>query len=260
MLEPARMPTAARTELDPGATCRNCGQPLAPGSSVCGGCGAAHGEANRCPHCNSVADVETHPALGFRCLVCGGPRVALDIQDVTPSAQTQALLKAAGSEQTQHVMYSAAGFMLAGMGLLALLVATAVIASASPGVAATLSIYLAATVPLATGIFALRRAATARQLRGAALSAAQVSALGDVQAVTGVLDAERAARLLRIAPERAELLLAEASISALLEQAPAPRLRVEIAAPTLSDSGAGEAAATEPGEPVAKTLHGDPEN
>jgi len=193
-------------------------------------------------------------------LVCGGPRIALDQAGVTPSAQTRARLTAAAHEQTKHVMFSAAGFSLAAMGLLALVIAVAVVATASPGLVPALATYFGATVPLVAGLLALSRAATARRLRGEELRAAQVSALSDVQAVTGALDAERAARLLRVSPERAELLLAEASVSALLEQAPAPRLRVE--APTqaaLAPDTAHEPTTTELGEPPTRTVRGDTE-
>jgi hypothetical protein len=252
------MPPAA--QLDPGVTCRTCGRPLPAGKSVCESCGAAHSEANRCPHCNAIADVEAHAALGFRCLVCGGPRIALDQAGVTPSAQTRARLAGAAREQTKHVMFSAAGFSLAAMGMLALVIAVAVVSAASPGLVPALATYFGATVPLVAGLFALGRAATARRLRGEELRAAQVSALSDLQAVTGVLDAERAARLLRVSPERAELLLAEASVSALLEEAPAPRLRVEAPAQTvLAPDTAHEQATTELGEPPARTLRGDTE-
>jgi hypothetical protein len=260
MLEPARMPPAARTELALDAPCRTCGRPLPHGRSVCDACGAAHGEANRCPHCSALADVETHPALGFRCLVCGGPRIATGSQETTLSQHTQALLKAAGGEQAKHVMYSAAGLLLVGMGLLAFVVAAVAVAAAAPGLVPTLATYLGASVPLIAGLVTLARAATARQLRGEALRAAQVSALGDVQAVTGVLDAARAALVLRVSPERAELLLAEASVSALLEEAPPARLRVDAPAATLLAEGAApEQPTTELSEPPAQTLRGDTE-
>jgi hypothetical protein len=232
VLEPPTMPPAPVTALDPRATCRACGQPLPAAGAVCAACGAAHGAANRCPHCRAIADVEPHAALGFRCLVCGGPRVALNVSGVEPSASTLGHLARAAKQQTEHVMYSAAGFVLTAMGGLALLIATLVVAAASPSLASALAIYLGALVPTGAGAFSLARAARARTLRGEALHAAQVGALCDVQAVTGVLDAQRVAEILRLSPERAELLAAEASVATLLETAPPPRLRVSSAAAT----------------------------
>ena len=152
MLQPATMAPAALTELAPeAATCRACGRALSPGNAVCTSCGAAHGETNRCPHCNAVADVEAHAALGFRCLVCGGPRVSLDIAGVAPSASTLTALRGAAKRHTEHVVYSGAGFVLSGMGALALLIATLVVLAASPGLVPTLAAYLGALVPTAAG-------------------------------------------------------------------------------------------------------------
>jgi hypothetical protein len=188
--------------------------------------------------------------------------VALDVAGVTPGARTRQALVDAGSEQTKHVMFSAAGLALTGMGGLALLIATVVVLSASPGLVATLATYLAASVPFVAGLLALSRAATARNLRAEAVRTAQISALGDVQAVTGVLDAKRVTELMRLTPERAELLLAEASVAALLNEAPAPapRLRVELPAPTLSGPPTQlELTATELNEPPAATVRGDTE-
>jgi hypothetical protein len=64
------------------------------------------------------------------------------------------------------------------------------------------------------------------------------------------MDAERVRQLLHIDAEQAELLLAEASVSALLEQTAEPRVRVdtaplpaELEEPALDDA-AGEVAVT----------------
>lgn len=166
--------------------------------------------------------------------------MALNVPGVTPSAATLSALRGAGKHQTQHVMYSAAGAVLTLMGALALVIATLVVVAASPGVAPTLAAYLGAAVPAVAGVFSLARAAGARKQRSAELYTAQVAALSDVQAVTGVLDARRIAEIMRLSPERAELLSAEASVASLLEPGAAPRLRVPSAVTQLSDDAEGE--------------------
>lgn len=226
MLQPAAMAPAARSELDVAATCQTCGQALAPGRAVCQGCGAAHGAANQCPHCDAVADVERHRTLGFRCLVCGGPRVAMDIQGVVPSARTNDALRSAGKEQSQYLVLGAAGLALMGMGVLALLVATLAVVAVSPSTALTAAAYAASAVPLLTGAAALFRAHRVRKLRAESLLRARASALGDVQAVTGVLPVERVSSVLRLSKEASELVLAEAAVASYLNEAPPPRARV----------------------------------
>jgi hypothetical protein len=192
-------------------------------------------------------------------LVCGGPRVALNVAEVTPSPTTLSALSAAGKRQTEHLMYSSAGFVLTAMGALSLVIATLVVAAASPGLVPTLAAYLGALVPTIAGLAALARGAAARRLRGQALHAAEVSALGDVQAVTGALDAKRVVEIMRLTPERAELLLAEASVASLLNEAPAPRLRVPAVAPTRLGATPFEDAASEHGDPPKRTARGDTE-
>lgn len=255
------MSPVAPTEPDRATPCRNCGQALPSGKSVCASCGAAQGEGNRCPHCNTLADVAPHAALGFRCLVCGGPRIALDSADVSLGAQTNQALANAGAEQTKHLMFSAAGYFLAGMGGLALLVAAVVDLTVSPGVAATIAAYLAAAVPFGAGLFSLSGARAARKRRHEALRVAQVNALSDIQAVKGALSAQSVAQLMRISPERAELLLAEASVASMLEEVPAARLRVEAPAPTNPGPTELQAPETElsENEPARKTVRGDTE-
>ena len=93
---------------------------------------------------------------------------------------------------------------------------------------------LGALVPLAAGAWALSRAARARGGRGEAIQRARVAAIADVQAVTGTLEAARVARIMRIEPEQAELLLAEASVATFLNEAPAPRVRVDAEAEALT--------------------------
>src|SRR4051812_14507471 len=261
MLKAAPMPPAAPTEPDRAMPCRNCGQGLPSGKSVCSSCGAAQGEGNRCPHCNTLADVAPHAALGFRCLVCGGPRIALDTADVSLSAPTNQALANAGAEQTKHLMFSAAGYFLSTMGGLALLVAAAVELTVSPGIAATIAAYLAAAVPFGAGLFSLTGARAARKRRNEALRVAQVHALSDVQAVKGALSAPSVAQLMRISPERAELLLAEASVASMLEEVPAARLRVEAPAPQSPGPTELRAPETELGESERprKTMRGDTE-
>lgn len=247
MLERATMQptlgTAAAPAPETGSPCRACGAALPDGKSVCPACGAAHGEENRCPHCTAIADVEPHATLGFVCRVCGGPRIAVDARFAVPSQSTKTALVSAGREQTKHLMFSAAGFLLGGMGALGLLIAVVAVLAATPGLVPSLAAFLTTSVPFAAGLWALRRAGQARDRRSEALHAARLGALGDVEAVTGPLDAARAAELLRIDAEQAELLLAERSVVALLQGSSEPRLRVDVPQPvTVLDDPATEAA------------------
>lgn len=61
----------------PVTTCSACGA-NAVSNGVCGRCGFASGDANKCPHCGSIARVEpkgSGASLHWVCGVCGGPRM-----------------------------------------------------------------------------------------------------------------------------------------------------------------------------------------
>jgi hypothetical protein len=216
-------------------------------------------EANRCPHCHVVADVERHAALGFSCLVCGGPRLALDAAQLRLGAETNALLVSAAREQTKHIVFSAAGLLLTGMGALALVIASVVVLAAAPGLLPSVAAYAGAAVPVVAGLLALSRAAGARGQRAKALRAAQVRAIADVQANMGPVDARRAAELLRIDADQAELLLAEANVASLLEEAPAPRLRIDAPAATVLATESELDQARAEGQAAGQRTRGDTE-
>jgi hypothetical protein len=212
----------------------------------------------QCPHCHVVADVQPHAALGFSCLVCGGPRLTLDLPGATLGPGVEQRLTSAGREQTKHLMYTAAGSLLLAMGALALALVSGVVAIAAPGIVPSLAAFAGASVPLLSGLAALVGAAKARAARGRALRQAQVHALAELQAQRGPLDAAGAAQILRVSSEHAELLLGEASVATLLEEAPAPRLRVAApAAPATVLSTPDDLA--EATAPPAVTQRGDTE-
>lgn len=179
---------------------------------------------SRCPHCGAEAIVERHSGLGFRCAVCGGPRLTLESQ-LASSERFEQRLRSAGKAHTRHLMFTAAGLVLLGLGSLALLVATLVVLTATPGALAALLALIACSVPIACGLWALGRAAAARRERATALHDARLAALAEAEPALGPLDATRAAELLQIGVDEAELLLAEVSVAALLEP-PAPRRRI----------------------------------
>lgn len=214
---------------------------------------------HQCPHCHVVADVDPHAALGFSCRVCGGPRLALDAPNASLGAPTVQLLEQAGREQTKHIIYTAAGLLLAATGALALAVVTGVVLVAEPGAVAALAAYVAAAVPGSSGVLALVLASRARRQRASALRQARVRAAAELQSQLGPLDATRAAQILRLSPEEAELLLAEASVASMLSELPPPRLRVEPSAATLLSTPDDLAEATAPPPAAGRATRGDTE-
>jgi LSD1 subclass zinc finger protein len=208
---------------------------------------------HRCPHCNALAELEPNRQLGFSCLVCGGPRLPLNLPEGAPavelSSSTQNSLKIAAKHHTRQLMFRLAGWFLLGLFGLTALIATLVVLLASPGVVLSVLSAVLAAAPGVTAFMAFAQAAGLRRLRAAALHEAELGGLADVQAALGPLDAARAAEIFGITGEHAELLLAEASVGAMLGALPEPRVRV--AAELTPEPGASLPAAEQRGE-----LHG----
>lgn len=225
-------------EPTPGGACRVCGSKLSE-NLTCPQCGAAYGEANRCPHCKSVADVEPSDAVRQRCRVCGGPRVPVEDPKVVRSGREIPVLKKARRSHLRGSGWALASGVIAGFGVLSLLVVLLVLAIASPGLIATFAALGAVAVPFLFAFLAWRRAKSARADLKGSLDEAWALVAGDVLAHKGEeLTAGELAKLMRIEVAAAEQLLAELSVrdfvharvtdeGDLAYSVPAPKLRIE---------------------------------
>jgi hypothetical protein len=200
-------------EPGPGGTCRVCGASLGAGAR-CGTCGAAYGEANRCPHCRAVTDVEPHAGLGFRCRVCGGPRVPVDDPTTLRSGREIRLLAQVRRDDVRASLFRAGGAVLFASFGLSLLVTLFVLSVASPGLFGTFAALAACSVPLILASYAWRKGGKARAAAKDALDQAWLLVASDVARSKGKeLEAAELAKALRIDEARAEQLLAELSVN-----------------------------------------------
>jgi hypothetical protein len=196
----------------PGGSCRVCGATL-EGSLRCRQCGAAYGEVNRCPHCRSVADLEPHGTLRFRCRVCGGPRVPLEAPDAVRTGREQPLLAVAQSARMRAAAFKVGSASAGGFGLLSLLIALVVLGLASPGFLATLATLVVVAVPLVVSLLAWRRAKRHEQELDRALDDAWALVASDLIRQRGAeLTASELAAAMRLSEQQAELLLARLSV------------------------------------------------
>jgi hypothetical protein len=179
----------------------------------CRQCGAAYGEANRCPHCKSVADVEPHDKLRFRCRVCGGPRVPLDAPEVVRTGRELAPLALAQKSRMKSAAWKVGSISSAGFALVSLLVALLVLGLASPGFIATLLTLAMVSVPFVVAALAWRSAKRHDRAAEGAIDDAWALVASDLmRARESELTAEDLASAMRISSEQAELLLARLSV------------------------------------------------
>ena len=194
-------------EPGPGGTCRVCDGRLAEGSLRCATCGAVYGEANRCPHCHAIADVEPH-AGGTRCKVCGGPRIVASDPAVVRTGREIPLLVKAERARMRGAGWSVGSIFLGAATALAIAVATLVLLVASPGLVATAATVVALGVPMLLALLAWSRARAAKAEAAAAVDEAWTLVASDALRGHEELSAADLARLLRVPEPRAESLLA----------------------------------------------------
>lgn len=195
-------------------TCRACSKPIRPGAVKCEACGSPQSDAVKCPLCGSVANASPESEFGYRCDVCGGPRVPVADTRVVLSGRTSDHLLRADLARHERAKARAAamGTGVVGAGLVLF------------GAAATLFFGPLLGIPLvllgmlAFGgtAFGLSRSASHGKGIQPAIDAAWESAAADVVASLGSATAPRLAEALGIPETRAEELLAQLEISNLV--------------------------------------------
>ncbi len=203
--------------------CSACGG-LLDALGHCAKCGAAYGEAYRCPLCSALADVEGDPRLSYRCRACGGPRIPPTASPISESEIQR--LRAARSEQSKAFAFRAGSAFALASGALSFLVTGVVLLATSPAPFAELAALLACLVPCTLALFAFRQARRhARRLEDELnqawfLAASRLAAFSSESVTAASL-----AKALRIDEARAELLLAEVSVQDFVQTRSVPERR-----------------------------------
>lgn len=219
-------------------TCPACGAGAVK-DGVCGRCGYAQGEANRCPHCQAVARIEKKGPGEWVCAVCGGPRTPGGLGGKPARTALAAEKEARGRATKQR----AATWV---WGVVATLVTLAV-ALAWP--AALVAKVVALAFALAPALFAVRSASrvsgsakeAAEAHERALLAAAQSLVAAKAEGVTAAELAER----LELPEERADALLTQLAVH--------EKTRIDVgddAEIRYSSAGAPARIATEGAEPL----------
>lgn len=188
--------------------CPACGVTAVVGG-VCGRCGWASPEGNRCPHCGSVARVEPRgDGAGQRwvCGVCGGPR----IPGGRGGPAAEIALREARAFLSRATRSSAASIL---WGLFAAFTTLVLLAAWPAALAAKIVLFALAAGPAALAARARARVAKARDAARGAEDRAWLAAAEDVAKKTraGVTAAELA-RELQIDAARADKLLTELTV------------------------------------------------
>ena len=177
---------------------------------VCARCGNVGGDANRCPHCGSIARVEPkgHGAsLHWVCGVCAGPRMPGGLgaeAAMTPLREAKASLGAATRSRAAFWVFA----------IMATFMTLIVLAAWPAAILAKLILLAMAVAPTLLAVRARARAGKANEAANEALDRAWLAAAEDVtsHAKKGVTVAELAGRL-KIDAVKAEKLLTQLAVN-----------------------------------------------
>ncbi len=224
------LPAKKIGQLPADGKCSTCGDDL-QANGRCDGCGAVYGEAFRCPHCRTIADLEESEVLRFRCRVCGGPRIAPIDSDIPRSGREKKALERAKVAHAHNTGWKFGAGLLGGLSVLSLLVTLGVLALTSPGLVATVIAILFTVAPAVLAYLAWARAKRARVETLDQVERAYTEVVRDIaKAKDGDVTARELADLLQIEEPDAELLLAHLSVDTFVRarvEEPAPRARLD---------------------------------
>ncbi len=166
----------------------------------------------RCPHCRTTASATFARGGGYRCKLCGGPRVVSSDTELVLSGNELAPLTEARRAARARWLWFAASAATGTLGVGALVFATVLILLFEPAAFATALLLGAAVIPLLFCLWTFTRSRGARAASQRALHEARLGALRDALASGRELRAADVTRLLALPPEQSELLLAELNV------------------------------------------------
>jgi hypothetical protein len=168
---------------------------------------------SQCPHCNATSDIEPAPNVRFRCAVCGGPRVPVDVPGFVASEALTAPLTRARRARFRRHAWGIAAVLVATFAVITIIPSMVILALLKPGIFSVAALALFALAPLVIAGFAWLRSRAARRSMAADLDEAWrragAEALGALTQHRGEVDGAAVARALRLDEGEADRLLAE---------------------------------------------------
>lgn len=166
---------------------------------------------SRCPHCGTTAAAKHARAGGYRCNLCGGPRV-LGEADVALSGDEVPLLKEARRATYARWLWLIGAFASGLAAFAGFSVALVAHWLAEPSTIGTGLLFGLPMLPLTFALFASLRSRRATKASGDALHAARRGAVRDAIQGGRELSASDVTKLFALPPPQAEALLAELNV------------------------------------------------
>ncbi len=165
-----------------------------------------------CPHCRTTAGVKTAPGGGYRCKLCGGPRVISENTALALSGTEVPLLQEARRAGRARWLWLAGSLTSALVALGSLSFALVLVLLFDPTALVTGLLLGLAALPLIVALWTFRRSRRAGTSSQAALHEARLGAVRDALGGGQELGAADVSRLLALPAAESELLLAELNV------------------------------------------------
>jgi hypothetical protein len=160
-----------------------------------------------------VAGVEVAPSFGYRCRVCGGPRIIVDDPAMARSFREVPWLVRARTLRRSAVLFRIFGAVVGALSSVGLIITLLMLALAQ---AATLAWLIALAVivlpPFVLWLVLWRRAGAAQRELGAAMDQARLLVADDILRSRGELSTRELAQLMRASESQSEEILARLNL------------------------------------------------
>jgi hypothetical protein len=184
------------------------------------------GAGQKCEVCGATSGVAKDDD-GFACLVCGAPRVLVNIDVPRSFAETPYLVRANALKQRRRAWGIAAAFTLVG-GVISTILGLFVSHFLFKDQAARAAIELLGIAPLAFAMLAFVNVRRTSAAVRSAVEDAELVVAEDVMRARGALDATELSRALGVTPARGEQLLARGAVDQFLLDRPGEQLKIRV--------------------------------
>ena len=189
--------------------------------------------SERCPHCNAFAALQRDNG-GFRCALCGGPRILVETDVSRPGGEAP-LLREARRLGAHRIAWAVGSSIATAVAAISALIALGIAALIGVGATGALALGVIALMPVFIALYGWKKVGTLSRQSAAKLDEARVAVAREVIAAhDGRIDPRTLSQILHVPEDTAIQLIAEAQVEQLLQPEPLPagrRVRVDVEEP-----------------------------
>jgi hypothetical protein len=199
---------------------------------------ASPSTSGRCPHCNAFAALQPDNG-GYRCALCGGPRILVETDVPRPGGEAP-LLREARRLGVHRIAWAVGSSIATAAAVISALIALGIAALFGVGATGALALGVLALMPLVFALYGWKKVGALSRQSAAKLDEARVAVAREVIAAhAGRIEPRALSQILRVPEDSAIQLIAEAQVEQLLQPEPVPagrRVRVDVEEPFVDEA------------------------